>query len=310
MRSKRFTFSTAVDGNGRLHAELILWVICATRVLSRKNFDLVVYLIDHEDATLEQWLADRGVDVRYRSAPVAGIPHCHRLTAFFDDHDSEYIIVTDSDLFLVRDPSELFRNGDLIRAAPNNACNPPASIFQRLLVEAGFERSYRPTFTLLPGGAGKQETYINNISAGIVALPTEIAQGFAHSWAKWAEWLSRNKPLLDRWAGHIDQVAFALACEESGKDVVFLPPQVNLVLHLLGSVETVYALHLSSAHVPEFPDRFRPDKTMVADGLSTDVIHSLEILNACIRDACRELERMPTMRDSAQALLNPLWIRP
>ncbi len=308
-RPERLTLSTAVDGNARLHAELVLWVVCATRVLPRDKYGLVVYLIDYEDAMLEQWLLDRGVDVRHRSAPVAGVPHCNRLAAFMDHHDSDYVLATDSDLFFVRDPAELFTNAELLRAAPNNACNPPPSIFKRLLMETGLGKPYRPTFTLMPGATGKQETHINNISAGIVALPTDMAQRFAHSWGKWATWLGRRTALLDQWSGHVDQIAFALACEEASEDVVFLPPQVNLVLHLLEKVDTVYAFHLSSAHVPEFSDRFRFDKTLVANGLSADVVVAIEVLNACIVDACRQIERLPAMRESLHAFLNPKWVR-
>ena len=308
-RPERFTLATCVDGNIRLHAELILWVICAKRWLPIEQFEIVVYLIDHQDSVLEHWLDKQGVKVCFRKAPVPKIPHCNRLAAFMDHHNSDAIVVTDSDLFFTGNPIELFAKDNVVRAAPNNACNPPPYIFKRLIRESGLDSSYRPTFTLLPGSTGRYETHLNNISAGIIALPSGYSVHFAGVWKKWANWLSDRKYLLEVWVGHIDQIAFSLACEEELVDVNFLPPQVNLILHLLTKVETIYALHLSSAHIPDFSHLFNQNKTLDPSGLSEDVVVAVDALNLSILYALTEMERLPSIRHAAQTFLNPKWTR-
>lgn len=308
--STRFIFATAIDGNKRLHAELILWVLCTLKNLPQQAFKIVVYMIDFKNQELEEWLLKRGVCVRHRPPPIPGVPHCNRLVAFLDNHDSECIIATDSDLYVVRDPSDLFPDTSLIRAAPNNACNPPGFIFKRVLEEAGFKSNYRPTFTLLPGALGRQETYINNISAGIIALPSSASKYFSQHWLKWAIWLNERKWLLERWVGHIDQISFALACDEINRDVFYLPPQINLILHLLDKVDTIYAIHLSSAHIPDFPGRFNANKTLNPNGLSPEAFPAIESLNACILEAIEEFKHISSIGALGESFMNPLWIRP
>src|SRR5262249_14384675 len=160
--------------------------------------------------------------------------HCNKLIPFFEVHDSEFTVVTDVDLFFVSDPSDLFRS-NRVRAAPNNHTNPPAQVFRDILAASGLGCDYRPGFALIKNG-NSRETHINNISAGIVAAPAAQSQTLAQTWRKWAEWLMIKRDLLGQYSGHIDQIAFALAMEELGEDVEFLPPQVNTILHILPEI--------------------------------------------------------------------------
>ena len=111
-------------------------------------------------------------------------------------------------------------------------CNPPAHIFRTILLASGLNRPYRPGISLFKGIDGRRETHINNVSAGIIVAPSRRANELARRWKKWALWLVKIEICSDGWAVHVDQVAFALALEELGEDVEFLPPQVNAILHL------------------------------------------------------------------------------
>lgn len=162
---------------------------------------------------------------------------------------------------------------------------------------------------LYQGGEGLRETHINNISAGIVVAPRSRAAELAENWRKWARWLVHNRALLEVWAVHIDQVAFALAMEEMREDVEFLPPHVNTVLHLLGEISTCYALHLTSGHISQFPGRFSADRTLVADGLADDLQVCLARLNRCIQEAVKVISALPSTREHFDKLLNPAWER-
>jgi hypothetical protein len=305
-----FAISTAVDGSVRLLGELVLWAVCVTRHLPRDQFAPFVHVVETSlPSELADWLASLGIAVRRAPMPVPGVPHCNRLAAFLDPADVEYIIATDADLFVVRNPADLFDRKDHIKAAPNNACNPPAHIFRRIFTEIGRGWRFRPTMTLMASAAGSRETHINNISAGIVALPRARCKDFAMAWRRWAGWLSERRYLLEKWSGHIDQAAFALACEDVGEDVVFLPAQTNLVLHLLPYVETIYALHISSAHVPSFANRFQ-DRHLTTEGLSDLAEEGVQRLNECIDEALAAMRGMPSLRESEQTFMNPGWIRP
>jgi hypothetical protein len=114
---------------------------------------------------------------------------------------------------------------------------------------------------------------------------------------------------LGQYSGHIDQIAFALAMEELGEDVEFLPPQVNTILHILPEIDTLYALHLTTGHIPDFADRFSADRQLLAEGLSDTVAAAIERLNFVIRLAVKVIEVLPATRDHLEKFLNPRWRR-
>jgi hypothetical protein len=93
------------------------------------------------------------------------------------------------------------------------------------------------------------------------------------------------------------------------EDVEFLPPQVNTILHLLGEISTCYAVHLTTGHIPAFPQMFNVDRTMVTNGLQDGVRAALERLNNAIREAVEVIRTLPSTRDHLDKFLNPAWIR-
>ncbi len=306
--SKSFSIACVVDNVPRFFTELVLWVICVERFLPRDVFRPIVYLVGDTPLEIAAWLQDRGIACRSVLPMVPGSPHCNKIAPFLDDHAEDYTIVSDVDLFFVDDPSVFFRS-DGIRAAPNNHCNPPGRIFRDILAASGLNRSYRPGVAIYRNGEGLRESHINNISGGIVGLPSGKAALFASRWKNWAEWLVKNRTLLSRWEIHVDQVSFALAAEDIGVDVEFLPPQVNTILHSLNEISTVYALHLSSGHIPRFPELFNEDRTLNPAGLEDGVADGIERLNGCIQEAMRLLPTLGFTRDHIDTFMNPKWHR-
>lgn len=297
-----FALSTTIDNMPRLHAELVLWAVCVTRNLPLSRFRATVNFVDEAPEDLASWLSERGIRVSIVERLVYGSPHCNRIASFLAAEEEDYIVATDSDLYFVGDPSLLFASRR-IRACPNNSCNPPGYIFKKILEFSGLPVAYRPGVSLLPGRNGMRETHINNISAGIVALTSAGASEFARAWVHWAKWLVANRGLLADWAAHVDQVAFALACEQLESDVEFLPPQSNLILEMLPLVETAYALHVTGAHIGYFARRFNADRTLSKEGLQPGVIEAVERFNTCVVEAAREVSRLPSTRDHSSLLL-------
>jgi hypothetical protein len=307
VRPRTFALCCVVDENPRFYVEFVLWAICVRRNLP-KNFHPVMYAVGDVPQDLVSWAGGMGVEVAAAERMVDGSPHSNKIAPFFNSHSADFTIVCDADLFFVGDPSDLIST-DRFRAAPNNHCNPPSRIYQAILAASGLGRPYRPTLALFTGGHGQRETHINNISAGIVVASSARAAELAARWRKWATWLVANRALLEEWAIHVDQVAFALAMEDMQEDVEFLPAQVNTILHLLSEISTCYALHLTTGHIPLFPQLFNADHTMVTDGLQEGVRSGLDRLNNAIQEAVEVLRALPSTRDHLDKFLNPAWMR-
>jgi hypothetical protein len=306
-RSPTFALCCIVDEHPRFYVEFVLWAICVRNSLPER-FRPFVYSIGEVPRDLLDWAGEFGVQAVLAAPVVEGSPHSNKIAPFFDDHGAEFTIVCDTDLFFVADPGELLTS-NRFRAAPNNHCNPPPRIFQSILAASGLDRPYRPGVALFKGGEGLRETHINNISAGIVVAPSERAAELAEKWRKWAAWLVKNRGLLEAWGVHVDQVAFALAMEELDEDVEFLPPQINVILHLLGEISTCYALHLTTGHLPAFPHLLNADRTLATDGLAEGVRARLDGLNDGILEAVEVIRALPSTRDHLDKFLNPAWRR-
>jgi hypothetical protein len=264
--------------------------------------------MDAVPTELTAWANSQGVEIRRASAVVQGSPHSNKIAPFLDQHETDFLIVCDTDLFFIDDPSAILTT-DRFRAPPNNHCNPPPRIFRRILDACGLGRPYRPGMALFKGAHGQRETHINNISAGVVVAPQSRYADFAAKWRKWAAWLVDNRHLLERWAVHVDQVAFALALEELGEDVEFLPPQMNTILHLFEEISDCVAVHLTTGHIPAFPQRFNPDRTLTTDGLVETMAERVGRLNTCIGEATHVIHALPSTRAHWHKFHNPAWRR-
>jgi len=307
-QSRTYTFSCILDENPRFYVELVLWAICARKFLPQGKSRIIVYTVGAIPSDLIDWLQNLDIGVQAIGTVIEGSPHSNKIAPFLQSHPTDVIVVCDTDLFFLGDPVNLLRS-ERIRAAPNNHCNPPSHIFERILFASGLNRPYRPGIALFKGADGRRETHINNISAGIVAAPVARAAELGAAWKKWAGWLVSNRRLLEVWSVHVDQVAFALALEELGEDVEFLPPQLNAILHLFEELTSCVAVHLTTIHIPSFPERFNDDRTLRAQGLSDGMAASLGRLNACILEAGEQISRLPSTRGHYDKFLNPSWVR-
>jgi hypothetical protein len=307
---KDVLLACVVDRHPRFYVELVLWAHCVVRHVPRERVKTVVYFVGEPEPELAAWLSTLDIESRTSVEVVAGSPHCNKIHPFLeaDAEDFSSIVVTDADVYFVADPLPLVRPG-CISAPPNNHNNPPARVYRSILDKCLPGRHVRPGLSLFPGEDGTRETFDTNISAGILALPGAEAGAFAGRWKTWAEWLVGHRDLLGRWAVHVDQVAFSLALEESGRINVPLPPNVNAVLEVLPELETLYALHLTTGHIPQFPSRFGADRHLDPAGYRPGVSEGVERLNTCIDEAMQDLARLRATRDYLHMFLNPYWTR-
>jgi len=308
MPHTRHTIATVIDRHPRFRTELILWATCVHKTFPTSDFRRVVYFVDEAPAALTGWLEDRGFEWRLMAAPAPQSPHCNKLVPFLEQQSSDYVLVTDADLYFVANPVGLIADS-AIQAAPNNHCNPPGHVFRDLFRHAGLEHAYKPGVSLMGGSSGHRETYLNNISAGIVCMPSATAASFAPTWLAKVRWLIENRGLLGPWAIHVDQVGFALAMAERNEQVLFFPPQTNIILHMLQTLDTAYAFHLTTGHIPHFSSRFLADGLLSDDGVSAPMKMAIGVLNESIAHAREEILRLPTTLASIEMFLNPAWRR-
>lgn len=305
---KRLSLECVVDLHPRFYVEAVLWSLCVQRFVPANVAKPVVWFVGDGPDDLVRWIRDKGIETRTTSMLVHGSPHCNKIIPFLEAEENVVVAVTDSDLFFVDNPAS-FLTGDRFRAPPNNHSNPPPYIWRNVLSASGIGRPYRPSLGLFPGIGGMRETHINNISGGLIFAPTGRVKKFAETWLHWAQWLIDNREIMERWRVHVDQISFALALEEIGEDVDFLPAQLNTILHLFEQIETPYAFHLTTGHLPQFANRFHEDHTISSDGLSEVMSERIERLNGCIREAVVEISRLPSTRDHLEKFLNPAWRR-
>lgn len=305
--SKSVTFCCALDQQPRLYVEVVLWLICTKRYAAKAGDQIKVYTFGDLPADLIEWIRTQGAAIIPSAPIVDGSPHCNKIGPFFDQHESDWVIVSDCDLYFVSDVS-VFLKALRFRAGPNNHCNPPSRIFKSILSRTGVGE-YRPGSSLFPGAGNERETHINNISAGIVAAPSGRALSLALTWRRWANWLIENRDLLERWYVHVDQVGFALAMEQLGEDVEFFPPQLNMTLYSMKELLNPVAFHLTTGHIPSFPQSFDENRNLTTDGLHPSMMDAVRNLNASIEEAKAVIRQLDSVAPHYDKFLNPHWRR-
>ncbi|WP_299693844.1 hypothetical protein [uncultured Tateyamaria sp.] len=297
------TLTTVVDDHPRFWCEFVLWLLCAN---ARTAMAKRVYFTCTPPAGLVAFANARGCDIRRADRLIAASPHCNKLIPFLDPTAPGDQIVTDSDVFLTGDLQPFLRP-DRVRLPPNNHGNPPLAIFREVFAAAGL-RPPEPGVALFTRVDGQRETFGGNVSAGVIAIPA-AHRDLAHVWHKWALWLVERTEMLGRFAVHVDQVSFALAMQETDVRFQFLPPQANAVLQILPEITDLHALHLTSGHIPQYPQWFAADGTLKADAINPALADPIARYNLCVREANTVIATIPELAAFAENFLNPAYRR-
>jgi len=277
---------SVIDKNPRFQWEFLVWSYCLINYIGLDKIHIKVYWIDSIPNDMLEYSNKNNIEVvvcktyRYES------PHCNKIIPFLDKENQifSHIVVTDSDLFFVEDFTNLLLPNS-IRLAPNNHNNPPIEIYHKLLTRSRLTNKIRGGLSIFENKTGSRESYINNNSAGIIAISNNLVNTFSKSWVKWSDWLIENRKLMSHWAVHVDQVGIAMACEEIGIDINFLPPQVNTVLELLKKTNHTIGFHIAKTHREFYMEWFNDDWTFKSNKFSPFLAKSIYKLNQAIREA-------------------------
>lgn len=298
--SRKFV-AAVVDAHPRFACEAALWAEC---IETLEGCQPVLYLVGSSPPNLIAFARERGIEIRTCSHLYPEAPHCSKYIPF-DDLCGQNVAVLDCDLFPVRDFTSFLSN-ELIRLPPNNHANPARPVFTRIMQAVGVEDS-EPGLALFKGGGGR-DTDRFNVSAGLIWLPS-IHSARRNRFRYWAEWLLANRDRLELRLVNIDQIALALAIREDSTAFSFLPAHTNAILQLLPEINQVFAFHLTSGHISQYPAFFKK-RQLIAQEINPALSEEIERLNTRIRRVLPYLDRWPETRDFSENFLNPSWRRP
>ena len=302
-QQKNIGISVVIDHHPRFFCELVLWLLCAKESLS---IPIRVYFANCKPAGLIEFVKSMDVDIRFVETLLPESPHCNKLIPFLDPAGFEHQIVSDSDLFFVGNIVQFFKY-DQVRLPPNNHGLPPSAIFNEIFSAAGFKNPPEPGVSLFPA-LSNRETFTGNVCAALTFIPS-LCKSFAHQWLDRARWLLTQQDILGKFVFHTDQISCAMAIEEHQIPFSHLPPQTNAVLQLLPQIQSVYGFHLSSAHIPKYPNYFRPDKTLDWQAIKPSLKEPIIALNDKILACFEVLETLPETKDFCSNFLNPKYDR-
>ena len=290
-----------VDNHPRFFCEVVLWTICARR---NTKFDLAVVFIDTAPNNLSEWLRAQGVQTVTMETLLTESPHCNKILPgrMFP---GRRILVTDCDVFMLND-FDFMLHPKTAGLPENNHCNPPFSTFESILEAYGLSGPFEPGLSIFSSRYGR-ETLGNNVSCGVIWIPPELSDLWV-AWEDCARWLLQNREIMGPYKVHVDQIAMAIALEETKVRFRHLPAQTNAILHLLPDVRSLYAIHLTSGHIPRFPEWFDANRHLMVPN-NPHISGDLEKLNSAIDEAIPLLATFPETATFAENFLNPNWKR-
>lgn len=304
------SYCCLVDNSPRFMIESMVWLNCLKRQVGPSD-QLIMGFLNGHPTDMVEYVESQGAKTFFADTLLPESPHCNKIIPLLEGlhRETDHLVITDTDVYIVDDISA-YPSDTHLRLPPNNHCNPPLDIFENLFDAAGFPTPLREGVSLFPSEiSGQRDSYINNVSGGVLMCPRQLGDWLGERWLHWARWLLENRALMGRWKIHVDQVAIALATEELGRDIHFLPPQLNAVLELLDHVSRVRCFHLTPAHIPRFANRFRENKTLDSSGLDGDMKDCVERLNTGIRESVEAANELPSVRSFLPNFHNPRWNR-
>ncbi len=290
-----------VDAHPRFYCEAALWLSCIRR---NSTFRPAILFINGAPPNLASFAEECGALVEYASGLFPESPHCNKIIPYHV-FEGEDILVTDCDVFVVRDFNFML-SAEHVRLPQNNHGNPPMTVFERILTAAGFEAPFEPGLALFKGAS--RETFARNVSCGVIWIP-QHAKGLVQAWEYWAGWLIANRDVMGDYRVHVDQVGLALALHDLGSSFEYLPAQTNAVLQLLPEIESVYALHLTSGHIPRFSDWFETGGLLNIDLINPRLRSDINRFNETLSEVAPLIAAWDETCEFAVNFLNPAWVR-
>ncbi len=216
-------FSCVVDQDPRFIRQALVWASSLLAYARQEPDTILVHTIGTLDSKYSRILESWGIE----TYPVQPFDPRHaksnKLSQLENEslYSADYAVLCDCDTAFCGSISPWIE-GDCIRARSASREGLRPHQWERIFRTAGLEL---PAWTgaLLTGGK-TLPTYCNG---GLYIVPRVILQDLRKTWCKWDRWLLDNFEGLRPVAAYIDQISFALSCEELGFHINYLPIELN-----------------------------------------------------------------------------------
>ncbi len=266
--------------------EYKIWAVCMSKLYKDSAHTIRAYFIDEVNPEVELFSIKYGIEIKIVPTLIPESPHSNKIIPLLAEDIIEYdgIVITDSDLYMVQAFDQYFIEGH-IRLAPNNQNNPPSRIFESVFRLFGLPLPFKKGIALFPGHNGLQESYINNNSGGIIMVPADQARKVGELWKNNVLRIISEAEILERWRVHVDQVGFAIVMAQLGKEIFFLPPQLNCILKMMPLVSDITGFHIAKAHKKQYAEWFSNDNLLEYQTDNAELHRSIALLNQRITEA-------------------------
>jgi hypothetical protein len=137
-------------------------------------------------------------------------------------HSADYVVLFDCDTAFCEDISPWI-SGNAVRARVASSPGLPLGRWQKVFQMARLK---------LPGArvksALKGEETLPSYCSGCYILPQPVFQKLREAWPRWDRWLLDRLDLIKPFGVFVDQISFAMGCEELGLSVDYFPVELNL----------------------------------------------------------------------------------
>ena len=235
--SGQIAYSCVVDNHPKFLLQSLIWLRCLlTRNIPAE--DIYLHVIDVDKSNYLQLLESYGVHLVHISAFDETVRYCNKLMQLdtFIGLDYAYVALMDCDTAYVGKGELKLTNS--VHAKIVDHPIPPFDVLSNVFQRANLSPSPTMPILNLRGSKQRDMTDANNCNGGLYFIQIDFLQELTPLWKKWARWLIHHQALLDKWGHHADQVSFAMAMTELGKQVAHLPISWNYPIHHANGVKT------------------------------------------------------------------------
>ena len=216
-------YSCVVDADPKYARQTLLWAASLLIHGGQEAESLVVHTIGERDPRLHEILDSWGVEQVAAEPFDARHPYSNKLVQFATPslRNADFAVLCDCDLAFAASVARWTR-GQRIRARIADRPWLPLEQWRAIFEAADL---MLPRGRVLAGnGAPTLPSFCNG---GLYMVPRQLFAPIGDLWCRWDRWLLDHAELLGSRTIFADQVSFALACEDLGYRIDYLPIELN-----------------------------------------------------------------------------------
>jgi hypothetical protein len=225
-------FSCVIDQHPRFAQQALVWASSLLVYGGQESDSLVIHSVGECNpkyrSIFEAWEIDTRIVQRFDRRH----PNSNKLAQLESEplHSADHVVLCDCDIAFCGDVSPWIE-GESIRARVASSAGLPPHRWQKVFDAAGL-RLPEARVEAVVTRVNTLPTYCNG---GLYILPQALFQRLHEAWPRWDQWLLDRDELIRPFAEFVDQISFAMSCEELGLSVDYIPLMLNF--------DTLYLSH-------------------------------------------------------------------